>query len=142
MGGSFSTPQGATQSPQSYLGYSASRSTVQNVETGFRIVSLVVPEAIPGDFDSDGDVDGADFVIWQTNFPATGGHSLTTGDSDADGDVDGADFVNWQGNFPYSPGAGIASVPEPSGLLLGLAAICAYLLFRRQRRFLPIVAAS
>src|SRR5262245_4677546 len=29
--------------------------------------------AHPGDFDSDGDVDGADFVVWQTNFPFTPG---------------------------------------------------------------------
>jgi formylglycine-generating enzyme required for sulfatase activity len=41
MGGSFTTPQGG---PQSYLGFSASRSTVQNLETGFRLVQLAVPE--------------------------------------------------------------------------------------------------
>jgi formylglycine-generating enzyme len=130
MGGSFTTPQGASQSPQSYLGYSASRSTVQNVETGFRIVNLIVP--CPGDFDSDGDVDGADFVIWQTNFPAPNGHSLATGDTDADGDVDGADFVVWQTNFPYTP-VGFNSVPEPNALFLCFIASSALLLIRYSR---------
>jgi hypothetical protein len=73
--------------------------------------------AVPGDFDSDNDVDGADFVVWQTNFPKQTGGTLATGDADHDGDVDGADFVVWQTNFPYSP-SGAAVVPEPSAFLL------------------------
>jgi hypothetical protein len=32
---------------------------------------LVINEVIPGDFDADLDVDGADFVAWQTNFPTS-----------------------------------------------------------------------
>jgi hypothetical protein len=77
--------------------------------------------AVPGDFDSDGDVDGADFVAWQTNFPKASGAVLAQGDADGDGDVDGADFVVWQTNFPFSPNPG-AAVPEPeAGLLLLLA---------------------
>jgi hypothetical protein len=76
---------------------------------------------VPGDFDSDGDVDGADFVIWQTNFPAASGHVLATGDADGDGDVDGADFVVWQTNFPYTPSP--AAVPEPSTIALVLLSL-------------------
>lgn len=62
---------------------------------------------LPGDFDSDGDVDGADFVTWQTHFPTATGTTLATGDSDGDGDVDGADFVAWQTHFPTSPAPGV-----------------------------------
>src|SRR5262249_8693414 len=77
----------------------------------------VVTGLVPGDFDSDGDVDGADFVAWQTNFPLESGATLAMGDADSDGDVDGADFVVWQTHFPTSPGP--AAVPEPAaGLLL------------------------
>jgi hypothetical protein len=72
--------------------------------------------AIPGDFDLDGDVDGADFVVWQTHFPSTSGAELITGDADLDGDVDGADFVAWQTHFPTAPSP--ATVPEPSGIWL------------------------
>jgi hypothetical protein len=61
---------------------------------------------LPGDFDSDGDVDGADFVAWQTHFPMATGATLATGDADGDGDVDGADFVAWQTHFPTSPTPG------------------------------------
>jgi hypothetical protein len=71
-----------------------------------------------GDFDADGDVDGADFVAWQTNFPKATGALLSEGDADADGDVDGADFVVWQTNFPFSPGPGASPIPEPTSIML------------------------
>jgi hypothetical protein len=88
-----------------------------------------IQTAQAGDFDGDGDVDGADFVSWQTNFPTASGATLAQGDADGDGDVDGADFVVWQTNFPFTPGPGASPVPEPSALLLaamtgiGLAAL-------------------
>jgi hypothetical protein len=77
---------------------------------------------LPGDFDIDGDVDGADFVIWQTNFPKAIGATPITGDADNDGDVDGADFVAWQTHFPTSSSSASYSVPEPSCLALVVAA--------------------
>jgi hypothetical protein len=76
----------------------------------------------PGDFDNDSDVDGSDFVAWQTNFPLASGATFAMGDADGDGDVDGADFVVWQTNFPTSPGGAASPVPEPAGVLLALAA--------------------
>jgi hypothetical protein len=71
-----------------------------------------------GDFDSDGDVDGADFVAWQTNFPKASDATLAQGDADGDGDVDGADFVVWQTNFPFTPGGGASPIPEPGSIVL------------------------
>jgi hypothetical protein len=85
--------------------------------------TLSVTTAPPGDFDSDGDVDGADFVAWQTNFPKETGATLAQGDADGDGDVDGADFVVWQTNFPFTPTPGTAPVPEPAGVFLALVGI-------------------
>ena len=73
----------------------------------------LISSAHPGDFDSDGDVDGADFVAWQQHFPTSTGATLADGDADGDGDVDGADFVVWQQNFPFTPGPGTSPVPEP-----------------------------
>jgi hypothetical protein len=90
---------------------------------------------IPGDFDGDGDVDGADFVAWQTNFPTAAGATLGQGDADGDGDVDGADFVVWQTNFPFTPGQGASSVPEPDSILLcGLACFLIAVVMRRNGR--------
>jgi hypothetical protein len=88
----------------------------------------------PGDFDSDGDVDGADFVAWQTNFPKPSGAVLAEGDADGDGDVDGADFVVWQTNFPFTPGPGAAPVPEPGAIVLAGFAAAAMALGVRRRR--------
>jgi hypothetical protein len=108
------------------------------VEIPYQGGTLALPGVTPhpGDFDDDGDVDGADFVIWQTNFPAASGKTITEGDADWDGDVDGADFVIWQTNFPYTPGPGASPVPEPGAFWLG-ATMFAGLLFARFRACRP-----
>jgi len=65
---------------------------------------------IPGDFNGDGNVDGADFLVWQQGFGS---------------EFDAADLGNWEANF----GAGaalaaatttVAVVPEPTSALLML----------------------
>ncbi len=67
---------------------------------------------IPGDFDSDGDVDGADFLVWQRGF--------------GDG-YDVSDLAVWKSNFG-APGAlstasgATAAVPEPTSFWLLLTA--------------------
>jgi hypothetical protein len=92
-----------------------------------------VGPAVPGDFDGDGDVDGADFVAWQTNFPTATGAVYQQGDADFDGDVDGADFVVWQTNFPFPTSPGTSPVPEPTTLLLGAIAAVGLLAIRRRK---------
>jgi hypothetical protein len=88
--------------------------------------------AVPGDFDSDGDVDGADFVVWQTNFPG----QVPLGDprdADGDGDVDGVEFIVWQTNFPYTPSP--AAVAEPSTIALAFLSVpVIFAALRRPRR--------
>ncbi|MCC7084490.1 MAG: hypothetical protein IT427_05740, partial [Pirellulales bacterium] len=84
----------------------------------------------PGDFDADGDVDGADFVAWQTHFPTLSGATLADGDGDGDGDVDGADFVLWQTHFPFLSSQGAAPVPEPNAAGLALVAAVSLLGYR------------
>lgn len=85
---------------------------------GFRGVTAVPVIAPSGDFDGDGDVDGADFVAWQTNFPLNTGASSGQGDADGDGDVDGADFAVWQNGFPAGSGSGVNPVPEPCSIIM------------------------
>ncbi len=69
---------------------------------------------LPGDFDLDEDVDGADFLTWQRGFG-------TTYNSD--------DLDDWQGNYGTTPNAiaSSTSVPEPSTrvlcCLLGLTGV-------------------
>jgi hypothetical protein len=95
---------------------------------------VVAPPPVAGDFDGDGDVDGADFVAWQTNFPKETGATLAMGDADSDGDVDGADFVVWQTNFPFTPGPGVTSVPEPWSLVTIICGIMIFTLLRASNR--------
>jgi hypothetical protein len=74
------------------------------------------------DFDNDGDVDGADFIAWQTNFPKESTALHSEGDADNDGDIDGADLSIWRDSFPSTPGPGAAPVPEPSMVILAAIA--------------------
>jgi hypothetical protein len=68
-----------------------------------------------GDFDQDGDIDGADFVAWQTHFPLASGATSAMGDADGDGDVDGGDLAIWQSQFSAAAVvAGANTVPEPT----------------------------
>jgi hypothetical protein len=90
----------------------------------------VTRNPVAGDFDGDGDVDGADFVAWQTNFPKASGATLEQGDADGDGDVDGADFVVWQTNFPHTAGA--ASVCEPASIALATLGLAGYMIIRQR----------
>ena len=74
------------------------------------------------DFNLDGAVDGADFIIWNgSKFVSTGKWSL--GDANGDGATDGADFIIWNGNKFMSSDA-VSAVPEPTmsivWLLLGM----------------------
>jgi len=70
---------------------------------------------IEGDFDEDGDVDGADLNEWKNDFGETAGS-----DADGDGDSDGSDFLAWQKNLgtgvPAVPTAD--AVPEPAAWML------------------------
>ncbi|MCC7085538.1 MAG: hypothetical protein IT427_11080 [Pirellulales bacterium] len=90
--------------------------------------------AVPGDFDFDGDVDGADFAVWQTHFPIASGATITEGDADRDGDVDGADFTVWQTNFPHAPAFISSLVPEPASATTLLAATAAFAIASWRKR--------
>ena len=75
------------------------------------------------DFDNDGDVDAADFALWESNFGLLAGATFAQGDANFDGKVDGKDFLDWQRSFTgtISPATSTA-IPEPSSLLLGAVA--------------------
>ncbi len=89
---------------------------VWNIDYGTHQVVLEVLAGFTADFDKDGDVDGADFLIWQANFNTAGPHTSNTGDTDGDGDVDGEDFLVWQTQFGSRLGDGgtVPAVPEPT----------------------------
>jgi hypothetical protein len=81
-----------------------------------------VPVA-PGDYNSDGIVDMADYIVWRKTF----GSSIDLrADGNGDQVIDDGDYGVWRTFFgrEYSPGGGAsANVPEPSGLLAVLAGV-------------------
>jgi len=94
---------------------------------GFRVASKV----LPGDFDNDDDIDGADFLIWQR-----GGSPSPL--SNADLDAWKAGFGNNTSDtspLAVASTTTVTSVPEPSSLLLALFAALGHLLNRRPTPF-------
>ena len=87
-------------------------------------VVLSVIEFSPADFNEDGFVDGDDLAAWEANLGLTGTATKMLGDANGDMAVNGSDFLAWQREFTGSaPQAENSSaVPEPSSLLLTLAA--------------------
>ena len=74
-----------------------------------------------GDFDSDGDADGTDFLAWQRGVGQVA--SLSTGDGNQDGTVDGADLQAWENSYDAgSSSAALAAVQSPPSISDLLAA--------------------
>jgi autotransporter-associated beta strand protein len=68
--------------------------------------ALSVVEGLPGDFDGDASVQGADFLLWQ--------RSPTVGD-----------LADWETNFgTLAMGTASTVVPEPTGWILTTAVVC------------------
>jgi hypothetical protein len=109
------------------------------------MLDLVIPDPLihPGDYNDDGTVDAADYVVWrntlgqtvpkdQQNNPLLG----TGADGDGDGIITAADYEVWRARFgETAAGAALpaTSVPEPTTLAMALAALLP-LLFRRRRQ--------
>jgi hypothetical protein len=90
--------------------------------TAFVVVPTQVPGVI-GDFNNDGVVNAADYLLWRKAPP-----TATLPNDDTPGVVDASDYADWRANFGKSAagnGAVISanSVPEPAGVLLVFLAI-------------------
>ncbi|MEM8946219.1 MAG: hypothetical protein AAGD11_13685 [Planctomycetota bacterium] len=83
---------------------------VESIDADF-FADRVIPEFIFGDFEHDGDVDGRDFLEWQSG--------LTS-------EYDASELTDWHSNFGTFAGlavSAIASVPEASTCVLLLGGI-------------------
>jgi len=87
-------------------------------------------EILQGDFNFDGTIDFGDFLILSSNF----GTESSEGDYDFNGVVNLADFAQLKAAFNAGSGEpAVASVPEPSSIMLIALAMLAGLSFRKQR---------
>lgn len=96
-------------------------------------VAAELPFTSTADFDADGDIDGSDFLAWQTGFGTATDASLAQGDSDGDGDVDAEDFQTWATQYGTIISnedlqSSTHAVPEPSTFLL-LINGCIFLIY-------------
>jgi hypothetical protein len=93
----------------------------QQFATAGVVLYAALSSALPGDFDSDGDVDGRDFLRWQRGGSP---NPLSAGD-----------LALWQNNYGNGGLGALAtatSVPEPSALLLSFAGLGAIFVLKRQ----------
>jgi hypothetical protein len=91
---------------------------------GYALVTELSPLLV-GDYNDDGVVDAADYVVWRKSFGLT--VTLPNRDVANSGPISMADFDRWRENFGNAaPGSGSAervSTPEPSAMALAMIVV-------------------
>jgi fibronectin-binding autotransporter adhesin len=108
-----------------FAGFTA---TLSLDNTNFDVLLTLTPGGLAGDYNSDGKVDAADYVVWRKNPTVVGG-----------GDPIG--YNTWRANFGNPPGSGSGSginsgtsVPEPATLSLAGTILALTLLAKSRKR--------
>jgi hypothetical protein len=81
------------------------------------LLKVIGPAGIHGDYNADGKVDAADYVVWRKTL----GESITLPNDRTPGMVTTEDYGVWRENFGAMSGPAAASgslVPEPTGMIL------------------------
>lgn len=86
---------------------------IQTTDVG----SVTVTVAITGDYNHNGIVDAADYVVWRDSLGST---TLLAADGDLNGSIGPGDFAVWRSHFGNQGGpmGSHFAVPEPSSLIL------------------------
>jgi hypothetical protein len=95
---------------------------------------LVSPPGLPGDYNDDGSVDAADYVVWRKTLGQIG--EDLPADGDGSGQIDSGDFTVWKANFgnTLSPGgASSTAVPEAGIWPIVTAGVFGIALMRNRR---------
>jgi hypothetical protein len=82
------------------------------------------------DFDSDGDVDGEDFLTWQRGLGVEAGATRSDGDANGDQLVRGDDLAVWQSEFDS---ASSTALPEPASCVFVFISLAVTAAFRRSK---------
>jgi hypothetical protein len=88
---------------------------------------------IAGDFNGDGSVDGADYVVWRKMAGQTS--TSLAADADLNGQIDASDYAIWRSQFGRAAvgaaAAGASSIPEPCTVGLAVVLVCACVYSRK-----------
>jgi hypothetical protein len=100
-----------------------------------RLLVDAVANNLPGDYNFNGVVDAADYLVWRNAFGATFDFAA---DGNANGMIDQDDYQIWRANFgnsalPSATGSAVGAVPESSTAALCLLASLALLSKFRRR---------
>jgi hypothetical protein len=96
---------------------------------------------ITGDYNGNGVVDGADYVVWRKTLGQTG--TGLAADGNGDGTINSGDYDLWRANFGAIAGSGAgfsatgsaSAVPEPSTLMLLMFAAAGWCVRRGGRNY-------
>ncbi len=101
-------------------------------------VELLVTSALAGDYNNDGSVDAADYVVWRKNEGTTN----WLPNDPTGGAIGTTQYATWRANFgaslPSTASSEAEAVPEPAAILLVaiiLAAACCCAPIRSRRRY-------
>ncbi|HVT28127.1 MAG TPA: dockerin type I domain-containing protein [Lacipirellulaceae bacterium] len=105
----------------------------------FAYVRSTPPAAAPtGDYNGNGFVDAADYVIWRKSFNQSVSVHGSGADGDSDGMIDAGDYTYWRQRFGNATGNGsgfvqATAVPEPVADILLLTLCATVWVVRRDR---------
>jgi hypothetical protein len=88
----------------------------------------VPPAPVAGDYNGNGKVDGADYVLWRNGGPLAN-------EVDTPGTVNAADYTEWRAGYgnPPGSGAGSSAIPEPATMALFILGLAALQMSRRRQ---------
>ena len=118
------------------VAYFDSALTTDTMATLYDTMLGIEPD-VPGDANKDNKVDGSDVTILAGNWQKGVSDGLTAtwdeGDFNGDGKVDGSDVTILAGNWQYGVESAASAVPEPNTLVLLLAAVSSFLIWKRTK---------
>ena len=104
---------------------------------GYSYLRAEPPAPAPtGDYNGNGVVDAADYVVWRKTFNQPVSVHGSGADGNSNGMIDAGDYTYWRQRFGNATGSGagfvqVTAVPEPIASILFLTACSAVALFRR-----------
>jgi len=144
-GNLFSAPDNSANASYSYGAVGFLIGNALNLDQAiFTDVTVTTIDSPAGDYNGNGVVDAADYVLWRKLQGTTGGASYLA-DSEPDGDVDNDDYIYWQSRFGNAgsisgngSSLGQSNVPEPTGIVLAAMAAAVTLAAAGRRRRLSL----